>query len=200
MFSIVSYKVCSTSCSAMQTDRRLTWSSACWLENLSNLNPIASDTTVTCGIKVLRERFESSRRSFSRATSGALMMTASGLAKFTTWQQRRVFLTSSNRIHWWQSRTVSAAPVAGWTSSAGEGSIASAGPFSPWTQCDFPTSGPEKLWCPGISHSHIAVHDGEWGESGGFLQKSMIISTVLSVFSSRLLRLHQTASSLTSCL
>ncbi len=36
--------------------------------------------------------------------------------------------------------------------------------------------------------------------SGGFLLKSTVISTVLSVFSSRLLRLRKTASSLTSCL
>ncbi len=36
-------------------------------------------------------------------------------------------------IQWWQSRTVSAAPVAGWTSSAGKGSTTSAGPFSQWT-------------------------------------------------------------------
>ncbi len=35
------------------------------------------------------------------------------------------------------------------------------------------------------------------GRAGGFLLKSTIISTVLSVLSSRLLRLHQTASSLT---
>ncbi len=34
----------------------------------------------------------------------------------------------------------------------------------------------------------------------GFLLKSTVISTVLNVFSSRFLRLHQTASSLTSCL
>ncbi len=64
------------------------------------------------------------------------------------------------RIQWWQSRTVSAAPVAGWTSSAGEGrSTASAGPFSQWTQCDCPTSGPEKLWCPGtrMSFEHIKL-------------------------------------------
>ncbi len=47
---------------------------------------------------------------------------------------------------------------------------------------------------------YSAVHDGEWGKAGGFLQKSMIISTVLSVLSSRLLRLHQTASCSTSCL
>ncbi len=38
------------------------------------------------------------------------------------------------------------------------------------------------------------------GRAGGFLLKSTIISTVLSVLSSRLLRLHQTASSMTSCL
>ncbi len=39
--------------------------------------------------------------------------------------------------------------------------------------------------------SHSAVHDGEWGRvegGGGVLLKSMIISTVLSVFSSRLFR------------
>ncbi len=47
--------------------------------------------------------------------------------------------------------------------------------------------------------SHNAVHDGDWGECRVLL-KSTIISTVLSVLSSRLLRLHQTASSLTSCL
>ncbi len=47
------------------------------------------------------------------------------------------------RIQCWQRRTVSAAPVAGGTSSAGEGSTASTGP-----RCDCPTSGPEKLWCP----------------------------------------------------
>ncbi len=47
---------------------------------------------------------------------------------------------------------------------------------------------------------HSADRDGEWGESGGFLLKSTVISTVLNVFSSRFLRLHQTASSLTSCL
>ncbi len=46
--------------------------------------------------------------------------------------------------------TVSAAPVAGWTTSAGEGSTTSAGPFSQWTQFYCPNSGPEKLWCPGI--------------------------------------------------
>ncbi len=38
------------------------------------------------------------------------------------------------------------------------------------------------------------------GSAGGFLLKSTIISTVLSVFSSRLLWLHQTASCSTSCL
>ncbi len=51
---------------------------------------------------------------------------------------------------------------------------------------------PEWLHC-----SHSVVHDSEWGRAGGFLLKSTIISTVLS---SRLFRLHQTASSLTSCL
>ncbi len=54
---------------------------------------------------------------------------------------------------------------------------------------------PEWLHC-----SHSAVHDGEWGSAGGLLLKSTIISTVLSVFSSRLLWLHQTASCSTSCL
>ncbi len=39
-----------------------------------------------------------------------------------------------------------------------------------------------------------------WWWVGGVLLKSTIISTVLNVLSSKLLRLHQTASSLTSCL
>ncbi len=47
-------------------------------------------------------------------------------------------------------RTLSAAPVAGWTSSVGEGSTASAGPFSQWSLCDCSTSGPGRWWCPGI--------------------------------------------------
>ncbi len=49
----------------------------------------------------------------------------------------------------WQSRTVSAAPVAGSTSSAGEGSTASAGPFLQCTQCDCPALGPGRWWCLG---------------------------------------------------
>ncbi len=77
-------------------------------------------------------------------------------------------------IQWWQSRTVSAAPLAGWTSSAGEGSTTSAGPFSQWTQYDCPTSCPEKLWCPVIwmtqvksswvllSFRYMCGHTVEW--------------------------------------
>ncbi len=53
-------------------------------------------------------------------------------------------------IQWWQSIKFSAAPVAGWTSSAGEGSTASAGPFLQWSLCDSPTSGPGRWCCPGI--------------------------------------------------
>ncbi len=50
-------------------------------------------------------------------------------------------------------------------------------------------------------HCHYsAVHDGKWEEWRGFLLKSTIISTVLSMLSSRLLGLQQTASSLASCL
>ncbi len=61
------------------------------------------------------------------------------------------------------------APVAGWTSSAGEGCTTSAGPFSQWTQCDCPTSGPEKLWCPGTWMTPLQSQccNGEWGESRG---------------------------------
>ncbi len=42
---------------------------------------------------------------------------------------------------------------------------------------------PEWLHC-----IHRVVHDSEWGRAGGFLLKSTIISTVLSVLSSRLFR------------
>ncbi len=74
------------------------------------------------------------------------------------------------RIQRWQSRTVSTAPVAGWTSSAGEGSTTSYLAFSQWTQCDCPiqvlrncgAQGSEWLNC-----SHSAVHDSEWRESRG---------------------------------
>ncbi len=74
------------------------------------------------------------------------------------------------RIQWWQSRKFSAAPVAGWTSSAGEGSTASAGLFhngvyvivSLHVVRDSDAQESEWLHC-----SHSAVHDGEWGESRG---------------------------------
>ncbi len=62
----------------------------------------------------------------------------SGLPSVVFWGQiwklswTRQILAYRGRIQWWQSRTVSVAPVAGWTSSAGEGSTASAGPFSMW--------------------------------------------------------------------
>ncbi len=74
------------------------------------------------------------------------------------------------RIQWWQSRTVSAVPVVGWISSAGEGSTASACPFHHGLNVIVPlqvlgdggTHESEWLHC-----SHSTVHDGEWGESGG---------------------------------
>ncbi len=71
-------------------------------------------------------------------------------------------------IQWWQSRTFSAAPVVGRTSSAGKGSTASAGPFSVYVIVPLQVLGdggaqePEWLHC-----SHSAVHDGKWGESRG---------------------------------
>ncbi len=101
-------------------------------------------------------------------------------------------------IQWWQSRTVSAVPVAGWISSAGEGSTASACPFSPWTQCYCPTSCPGRWWYPWIWMTPLQSQYCSWwwvGGERGVLLKSTIISTVLSMFSSRLLRLHQTANS-----
>ncbi len=87
--------------------------------------------------------------------------------------------------------------MAGITSSAGEGSTASAGPFYNGVYVIVPLQvlgdggdqEPEGLHC-----HYIAVHDG------GVPLKSTIISTVLSVLSSRLLRLHQTASFITFCL
>ncbi len=76
--------------------------------------------------------------------------------------------------------------------------------FYQWSLCDCPTSGPERLWCPGIwmtplqSQCCSVMVSGR--RAGGFLLMSTIISTVLSMLSSRLLRLHQTASCLTSSL
>ncbi len=58
--------------------------------------------------------------------------------------------------------------------------------------------GSQELECLYCSHSAVMMVSG--GSAGGFLLKSMIISTVLRVLSSRLFRVHQTASSLTSCL
>ncbi len=70
------------------------------------------------------------------------------------------------RIQWWQSRTVSTAPVAGLTSSAGEGSTASAGPFHHGIYVIVPLqvqrncAAQESEW---LHCSHSAVHDGEGG-------------------------------------
>ncbi len=66
-----------------------------------------------------------------------------------------------------------------------------------------PASDPKKLWAQESKWLKLQLQCCSWwwagGEQGGFFLKSTIISTVLSVLSSRL-RLHQTASSLTSCL
>ncbi len=67
------------------------------------------------------------------------------------------------RIQWWQSRTVSAAPVTGWTSSGGDGSSS----FSQWPQCDCPTSGPEKLWCPVVWMTPLQSQCCSWWWVGG---------------------------------
>ncbi len=87
---------------------------------------------------------------------------------------------------WWRRRTTSAEP------------------FSRWSQCECPTSGPERWWFPGTWMTPLQSQCCSWwwvrGVQGGFLLKSTIISTVLSVFSSRLLWLHQTAICSTSCL
>ncbi len=79
----------------------------------------------------------------------------------------RQLLTCRGWIQWWRSRTVSAAPVAGWTSSAGEGSITSAGPFSQWTQCDCPTSSPKRWWCTGIWMTPLQSQCCSWWWVGG---------------------------------
>ncbi len=56
-----------------------------------------------------------------------------------------------NRTDFNNSRlTVSYVPVAGSTFSVDEGRTTSAEPFSRWSQCDCPTSGPERWWFPGI--------------------------------------------------
>ncbi len=79
---------------------------------------------------------------------------------------------SSFTHSWWlqflggDSRTVSAAPVAG--SSADEGSTASAGPFSQWTQCDCPTSDTGKLWCPGFCMTPLQSQNCSWELFGTF--------------------------------
>ncbi len=72
------------------------------------------------------------------------------------------------RIQWWQSRTFSAAPVAGWTSSAGEGSTTSAGSFSQWSLCDCPTSGPGTWWCPGTWMTPLQSQCCPWWRVSGF--------------------------------
>ncbi len=70
--------------------------------------------------------------------------------------------------------------------------------FSQRTQCDCPTSGPEKLLCPGIWMTPLQSQCCSWWRVGW--EQGGSISTILSVLSSRLLRLHQTDSSLTSYL
>ncbi len=104
---------------------------------------------------------------------------------------------NTGQSRWWQSRTVSAAPVTGWTSLAGGGNTASA--ESMWLS-HFRSWGvvvPRKLNVSTAATVLSMMMSG--GSAGGFLLKSTIISTTLRVFSSRLLRLHQTASCSTSC-
>ncbi len=100
----------------------------------------------------------------------------------------RQLLTCRGRIQWWQSSTVSAAPVAGWTSSAGEGSPASAGPFHHGLYVIVPD------WLEAFRSWEIVVPSNlndstaatvlfmmvRGGRAGGVLLKSTIISTVLA--------------------
>ncbi len=86
------------------------------------------------------------------------------------------------QIQWWRSRTVSPSPVAGWNSSAGEGSKTSSGPFSQWTQCDCPTSGPEKLCCPWTWRTPLQSQCCSWCEWGECRRVSPEIHDYLHCF------------------
>ncbi len=122
---------------------------------------------------------------------------SSSEVRFGSWAEPEL-LMCRGQIQWWQSRTVSAVPVAGWTSSAGEGSTTSAGPFSQWTRCDCPTSGPAKLWCPGIWMTPLQSQccSCRWvGESRGVTPEVQDHLHSFERVKLRLLRLHQTASS-----
>ncbi len=99
------------------------------------------------------------------------------------------------RIRWWQSRTVSAAPVAGWVFSAGKEIQPLLGLFSHRFYVNVPLQ-VLKMVLPRNLNDSTVITVLSMMVSGGFLLKSTIISTVFSVFSSRLLRLHKTASSL----
>ncbi len=111
---------------------------------------------------------------------------------------------NTGQTQWWPSRTASAIPVAGWTSSVGKGRTTSAWSFWQWSLCECSISSPVRWWWPGTWMTPLQPQCCSWwwvgGVQWGFLLKSTIISTVFSMFSSRLLWLHQTDNSFTSYL
>ncbi len=87
---------------------------------------------------------------------------------FGSWAEPDSYWSAEDRFN--DDKTVSAAPVAGWTSSVGEGSTTSAGSFHNGLNVIVPlqvlrncgTQESEWLYC-----SHSVVHDGEWGRARG---------------------------------
>ncbi len=65
---------------------------------------------------------------------------------FAGWPKPYSYRRAQNRLN---NSRLSYAPVAGWTFSVDEGRTTSAEPFSRWSQCECPTSGPERWWFPG---------------------------------------------------
>ncbi len=84
-------------------------------------------------------------------------------------------------FQWWQSRTVSAAPVAGWNFLSWRRKYNLCWAFFTMDSMYRPHF---RSWemvvlrnLNDLHCSHSAVHDGEWGRAGGFLLKSTIISS-----------------------
>ncbi len=85
---------------------------------------------------------------------------------FAGWPKPDSYRGAQNRLNnsWVK---LSYAPVAGWTFSVDEGSTTSAEPFSRWSQCECPTSGPGRWWFPGSWMTPLQPQCCPWWWVGG---------------------------------
>ncbi len=86
---------------------------------------------------------------------------------FTGWPKSDSYRGAQNRLNNSRVKLSYVAPVAGWSILVDQGSTTSAEPFSWWSQCECPTSGPERWWFPGTWMTPLQPQCCSWWWEGG---------------------------------